>query len=112
MTVMHAAVKSEFQVQVGRFPVAITSLKDSRVKPDAGSQVTGVDAASVSVFRAVTAAQANGISQMTARMAVTRVAVTLETETLRRFCGRSPAALPAELRSSIAVAITTHSCFG
>ena len=55
-------------------PLCSTLAKASRVKPDAGIQLMGVDAASVSVFSAVAVAQAKGTSHATARTDTTTVA--------------------------------------
>src|SRR6476661_4490049 len=113
ITVMAAEVYREFQVQRGMLPSWNTLTNASAVKPDGGIQVTFGAAASVSLLKAVTVAQAKGTSQRTASNAAAARTATRPGLILRTFLRR--AAGPAEAvrgRARVSVAMAMHSCGG
>ncbi|MCY1240039.1 hypothetical protein D9M72_528670 [compost metagenome] len=72
-------------------PLCSTLAKASSVKPDAGIQLMGVDAASVSLFSAVAVAQAKGTSHATARTDTMTVARMRDSGVFVRLFGAAPA---------------------
>ena len=91
-----------------------TLTKASAVKPDGGNQLTFGAAASVSVLKAVTVAQAKGISHSTAMNAATTIAATLPAVIFLRgwriFAAAGGVAGAGRVR--VGVAMVMHSCGG
>src|SRR6476620_9591439 len=108
ITVMAAEVYSEFQVQSGMLPSWNTLTNASAVKPDGGTQLTFGAAASVSLLKAVTVAQAKGMSQRTARTAAT--ARTTALPAVIFFRGWRNLAAGGAGRVRVWVAMVMHSC--
>src|SRR6478672_11882114 len=111
ITVMAAEVYREFQVQSGMLPSWNTLTNASAVKPDGGIQLIFGAAASVSLLKAVTVAQAKGTIQRTAsRAAATRTAIRPGL-ILRPFLPPADGvAVEGRGRARVSVAMAMHSC--